>query len=377
MELRAELSRELNALGAPKYGGVYAPFTKALISELSMIGVQLDLLSKESAVLAARLPQMRFGRIQRKARTLFGEALGLRMAECVRKDLDNGMCAIADRLLSEFARAVTLEIPLLSTVAESEFFGASTRIVRLRYPTNSIWDLPVLGHEFAHSFGPLWYWAGAPDEHPRQSFVRNSRLGTRLVSDEYFCDLMGTFLLGPSYALMCILDRFDPTASEDTETHPSDVKRAWWVLRGLELLGGELPNGDDREEYKEMACELRELWTAFTKDSGADSVTDNDVAALELAIQSLFPQMSLGLPIAAYKCPRIAWGLVADYKETPKSSSGDRIPVVGVATHRQASPRTDIRDVLNAAWLLRRENKNGDLAHIDAWARGLAGSVSQ
>src|SRR5580698_440487 len=107
-------------------------------------------------------------------------------------------------MLAELAAAVTLRTPQLTTLAESEFYRRSSRVIRLRYPASTVWDLPVLAHEFAHSFGPLWLVQNAVDPHPRETFVRDADLGSLRINDEYFCDLLATFLLGPAYACTCL-----------------------------------------------------------------------------------------------------------------------------------------------------------------------------
>jgi hypothetical protein len=341
--LRQRLIRESNALTATvSTGDAYRPFAESLLGNFAKMTQEVDSLLLNPLRPDGTLRSEWLSALQSKAANLFGEALTLKLARCIRNGIDSGMCSVADRLLAELA-AVTLKLPHLSTVADTEFTGVSARIVRLRYPATSIWDLPVLGHEFGHSFGPLWYVPDAVDHYPQQVFLENRTLGSPTLNDEYFCDLLATFMLGPCYVSMCIIDRFDPTFNQDSPTHPADLKRAWWVLRGLELLADSLTEPDNKVEYRAIASSLRDLWRKHLADSGLRDLSEDVATVLELAVQSLFSKLHLGLPNAAYTRLSNAWGLLADYKE------------------QQPPPHApvSVADLVNAAWL-ERVNHLGD-----------------
>jgi hypothetical protein len=340
----------------PMANGPYAPFANKLRLDIQRAISELDSLAADSGS-GTVLPQTRFARIRENAINLFGEALTLRLVKSIRgENVDAGMCGLADRLLAELGSAVALRVPHLSTLAESDFFGTSARIVRLRYPAVSIWDLPVLGHEFGHSFGPLWYLDGALQPYPQSAFVKKKVLGSKSISEEYFCDLIAVFLLGPAYAYMCLVLRFDPTNDEDGDTHPSDARRAWWILRALELLADQA-DSETGADYRATARRLKEFWVAYTcKSQGGRELTDTDL--LNSESEDLFAQLQLAIPTAAYTDPSGAWALAHCYR------------------HKEVSlPEIRLRDLLNACWFLREGNltdlENAD--RIDCWARTIGG----
>ena len=340
--------------------GPYGPFARKLRTDLYKTITELDGLVAGSGN-GPVISQRRLSALRDRAHNLFGEALTLRIAGFIRDTkVDEGMCEVADTLLGDLARAVALEIPYLSTLAEAEFFGASARVIRLRYPAVSIWDLPVLGHEFGHCFGPMWHLEGALQPYPLKRFLDTQKLGTRTIAEEFFCDLLATFLLGPSYVYMCVVLRFDPTNSEDSDTHPSDVRRAWWVLRALRLLADAATDRSIRSEYHGLADRLTEFWSSYTDKSQGTPLSDTE--DLNSAAEDLFATFQLAAPSAAYTDPSAAWGLVYRFeRNTPP-------PV----------PAGDLRHLLNASWFIRQKDlTNLEKAdRIDKWARQTARRAS-
>ncbi len=356
-KLRKDLAGEAKWLEATLANNLaYGPFARKLQGDIKRAIGELDTLIGDSGN-RIRLSQRRFSRLRDRAGNLFGEAFTLRLVGFIREtNADDGMCGVADKLLAELARLVTLEMQHLTTLAESEFFGTSTRVIRLRYPSVSIWDLPVLAHEFGHWFGPLWYVEDALKPYPQRAFIDSGALGSRTVTEEYFCDLLAVFLLGPAYVYMCVVLRFDPTSTDDTETHPSDAARAWWVLRVLRLLADAANDSEIRAEYRGTSERLESFWKEYAARSGARELTETE--ALNDVAEDLFDQVLLAMPSAGYTDPSGAWGLVRLYKEK--------------ADTRLQPGR--LRDLLNACWFLRQDEisnlQNAD--QIDSWARAIA-----
>lgn len=359
MALRDDLTKEQEWLrSTPLEDGPYGPFARKLRGDIQQAIADLNNIIPDCKGQTA-LPQQRLAFLRKRSNDLFAEALTLRSADFIRNgQFDRGMCLVADKLLAELGRAVLLEVPHLSTLAESDFFGSSARVIRLRYPSVSIWDLPVLGHEFGHSFGPMWSVPGAVQPRPYEWFRENSKLKPVLLADEYFCDLLATFLLGPAYAYMCILQRFDPTNTADNDTHPNDLNRAWWVLRGLELLAG-IASPETAAHYNGIAAMLRRFWDDYLSQSNRAALRDTD--RLDDASQRLFAKMGVGLPLAAYTDSGPAWGLVRQYNDgTPVTLARDQL-----------------RHLLNAAWFIRADDF-ADIhktARIENWAHELARSA--
>jgi hypothetical protein len=351
--LRVKLQAEQQLLNHARTS-VLQPFRDSLLAEIARTMNELEDLTSMDGEVEGHVPQRLFADLERRSLGLFGECLALRLAEYTRNSVGDALCRMADQLLSELIAKVAFGKPQFTTVADAEYIGNSSRIIRLRYPATSIWDLPVVGHEFGHSFGPHWHVPDGLDPYPRERFLNTASLGSRLVNDEYFCDAFATFILGPSYPAMCLLDRFDPTNTSDGDTHPSDVKRAWWVLRALELVGEHAPTPDDRNDLIETAARLRKIWLGFSEACNVFPLSDAESVLLEVSLQKLIGQLWRSLPGAAYISQKYTWGLIADFKEQIYASSS----------------HFSLGDLLNASWLLRFENlSDAEKVHvIGEWA---------
>ena len=355
--LRGKLlaERDLLSQGA---GALLKPFVQRVRADIVKRLSDLDEIGREAAQNSHRLPQKRFADLERKSLQLFGECLAMRLAEFTRKSVGEVICTLADKLLAELVSAVAFDLPQFTTIADAEYIGGSSRIIRLRYPATSIWDLPVVGHEFGHCFGPHWYCPDSLEPYPREAFLKTSSLGSRSMNDEYFCDLFATYVVGPCYPAMCILERFDPTASSsDDDTHPPDVKRAWWVLRALELIAESTADPDEGGDLRSASEQLRRIWNGFIEECGTAELTDEETAPLEIALQKMIGKMRRGLPAAAYGPLAPAWGLVADYKDSEERSQA-----------------VSLRDLLNASWFLRLEGLQREerVEAMGKWAWNIA-----
>jgi len=360
--LRLKLHEEWKMLQHMDEGArIYGPFASSIGLEISGLVAELDsILESVQSNGHELLPHSRLDRAQSNATSLFGEVLALRMVGSIRGSLDDGMCRIADAFLQELGRLVAFEVPHLSTVADGEYYGVSSRVIRLRYPSRSLWDLPILGHEFGHSFGPSWRSKLQIDGHPQEAFLRNSALGSKSINEEYFCDLLATFLLGPAYPATCILERFNPSAQSDSDTHPCDSKRAWWILKALELLADSIKDSDESAVFRSYLEYLKNCWKDYGGGTGAHAFSDEEIDIMELAAVDLFSKFESGLTGSAYSSSGNAWGLAANFSEG--KTTGNPLK---------------IRDILNASWFLRWQH--GDtaerIAEIEKWGLDLARSI--
>jgi hypothetical protein len=286
-------------------------------------------------------PYRRLLRFEQRAQILCSEAYALRLARVIRETIDQGFCVIADKLLSDLANAVAFRLPQITTIAESDQFHNLSQVIKIRYPANSIWDLPVLAHEFAHSFGPHWKIGSHPAFHPMEDFLAKGTLGTPTIHEELFCDLFGAYTLGPAYACSCVLAHFNPTLNIDTKTHPSHLKRAWWVVRAFEKLGEIVPDPDSQNRFFFFAARLKHFWLSSLAADDCEDIGREEVQALSSSIDELFEVFQRHLALAAYIQPQPAWALMAAL------SSTDAILL--------SKLRFTVRDIVNAAWLMRLE----------------------
>lgn len=65
--------------------------------------------------------------------------------------LDNGVCTIADKILADLSSRSDIPWTRMTILGEGDFFADMTEIIRLRFPEFTIWNLPIVGHEFGHA----------------------------------------------------------------------------------------------------------------------------------------------------------------------------------------------------------------------------------
>lgn len=294
--------------------------------------------------------------LRKRANELFAESLALATAPAIRTQrLDEGACDIADRLLIDISRAIGIEWPHFTTLAESEFFGTSAQIVRLRYPGPSVWDFAVAVHELGHFCGPNW--PPPLDESPYEALMARTELGPGKYREEYFADLFAVFVLGPAYAWTCVIERFDPIRG-DSDSHPADIKRVAWILRGLELLA---------QEAEPESAQTIQAWTQWLQtlwdDAAAtckQTLDPGDRNMLRTHAAQTWSRLRRSGSAAMYGDLRRAMLLAADYR--------DRRP-------RPTGGTPDLRDVLTAAWLVRLETtgiaRRADARAVERWAMQL------
>jgi hypothetical protein len=146
-----------------------------------------------------------------------------------------------------------------------------------------------------------------------------------------------------------LLHRLDPAvaaAADPRGTHPSDAARAAVVLEVLRLLTKVEPS---ISRYKTTCSLLSKAWTALQQSAPAEAhLTEPELAAVKV-------QARIALQFLDEKLERIRY-------EWPTTE----VHELAEALEQDREPRTDltycIRDVLNAAWMLR----------LNSWVSGNA-----
>jgi len=172
-----------------------------------------------------------YGKAREEAEALIGESLAFRAGALMRVEtLDDGMFPIADELIRELAYSV-FAWPAITILAESEYTSDRARIIGLRYPAVSIWDLPIAAHEFGHIVAS----EGRPLDF--RELAKDSRVDAKLL-EEHFADIFATYALGPAFACTMILHRFDPSNAHPVIewTHPGDAKRVYCIIETLRKM---------------------------------------------------------------------------------------------------------------------------------------------
>jgi hypothetical protein len=298
----------------------------------------------------------KFRLTRRECMPVLSECLAFLQGTLARRaGLDAGLCAIADSMLDNLAVQADIAWPRYTMVASEEFFAELSGIIRLRFPEVSIWNLPVVAHEFGH------YLAHKIPKDPLQAVLeREPRYRMQLY--EHFADLFATFAMGPAFAYDTILLRFDPLAAfEKKSEHPSDAERVWWTLETLRKMSAD--EGPALRIYDYVVTALEQCWfqAVTTATGGAPTLPEETRCRLANWLEELYNIVSTELQGTRYqgwfRATSLAKSLVA----------GD------LALDRKDS----IQDVLNAAWFCRVEMRPDSLAAIGEKAFNMCLEISQ
>jgi len=185
---------------------------------------------------------------------------------------------IADRLMDELSSKLqAVAWKRFTYESEGEAFVGNTQVIRLRFPTKDIWNLPVSVHEFGH-------FLASQIRVPNQAvyFANVLRTGDDVRKDkdwyyrnEFFADAVAAYAIGPAYGYTCLLVRFNPVRawSETDFKHPPDGQRAELILQMLERMNAE---PDSKGQFEGPMQKLREFWTASLRASGRPVDTPDD-----------------------------------------------------------------------------------------------------
>ena len=190
------------------------------------------------------------------------------------------LCALADALLDDLSGRSLVPWSRFTVLAAREYTDRLSRVVRVRFPEASVWSLPITAHEFghhvAHTLPQARLRAAA-----RLGSLRSNPTGSAYLA-EHLADAFATWATGPSYLASCLYLRFDArTVDHDLPSHPSDLRRAYVMLRVLECMG---------EDGAGSADILRGRWSdallsagAATRQPASDVACGLDALAKELA----------------------------------------------------------------------------------------------
>jgi hypothetical protein len=279
-----------------------------------------------------------YQRIDKTCHDLFGECLAISIGKAIREQaLDANALEIVEHLLAQLGEALQVPWPHVATLAEAEFFATASQVIRIRFPACTVWDVPVAAHEFGHFVGPrLRSFNG--ELTPYQSFRMVKDIVQPEHLEEYFADTIAVFTLGPAYVHSCLLHRFDP-AGEDGVTHPSDNKRAHWILFVLEYIASKC-----EPLQKSMLCEdiekRKEDWQNAVAANGGLPLTAETEKALRRRARDLCCKLYSSFPGAAFSNMQPTLELVAEFGKNPPPHTG-----------------LEVRNVLNAAWIVRLQSE--------------------
>ncbi len=272
---------------------------------------------------------------------------------------DDGYCTLADALVDELvARTPVGHWSSFTVVGRNEQYSRASRVIQVRFPPSSIWQLPVVAHELGHFVGPaLVADQGLRGTNPLADLGTTAGDGSDQSwawLEELFADAFATRLLGPAFGFTSVLTAFDPLmALVATPTHPAPHQRVGVITAMLKRAG--------QEQMTWAATRITAMWDGLvTASGGHEGRIDVGESPFRGGLVDLLDDL---LPISAYD----GWGRAQQAKAALLDTNAlSDTCVVGLA------------DILNGAWLARLESTSTfAIDEVDRRARELCHEVAK
>jgi hypothetical protein len=287
-------------------------------------------------------------------RSLLDECVSLLQGTMDRQaGLDDGICDIADALLEHLCHLADAAWRRF-TVLGSEYLTERTGVVRVRFPAASIWDLPLIAHEFGHVIEPSII---AVNDDGTRFEVLARFLGETSTSAqkqaflrEHYADIMATYAVGPMFGWAIMFQQFDPISAfdreGDLETHPSAAKRMHVILRTLESMDQvQMASGSS---YGSCRAQMMRLWdTTLAAGHKPRQLPGRTIGQLDRQQADLFRLVDENLPKLRY----VGWNRARSLAANVAAADPPPVP----------DPALSIVDVLNAAWVMRLAQPEADV----------------
>jgi hypothetical protein len=307
--------------------------------------------------------------IRKQCTTLFVESLSLLGGLLIRHfGLDQMGCKVADALCRYLCDKAQLYEGLLVIPAIEDSFTNLTNIIRIRFPSFSIWSLPIVAHEFGHylqterrdQMFPYLFSEILQSEGKDPGINgENDR-----ILQEQFADLFAVYSLGPAYICTCIMLDFDPCqAHRDRSGHPSDAQRVYFVLQALQKIQAH----DYTGPYGWVLKKLRELWVANIKAAGMlESLTPEQTRQLNNRLDKMYKVIdNPAKQLVSVRYDLARWNSKVQALRVELESLSRNTTYTNDCHVRQRVNtvlKTNVNevtlpDVLNAAWLCRLLNE--------------------
>ena len=357
-ELQGRVNRVNQAICAPEVGRpgieprvldrVRLRFRQRLLDQDNSLDIARHMVLDPECHLADC--QVVFRRACQGCELLFAEALAVLEGALARSArLDDGFCDAADRLIAEISKQAQRDWNRFTILYEGELFSNLAEMIRIRFPSAGVWDLPIAAHECGHFISTqTWERDRAGDfRHAFQEFLDANKAEPESPPSyhlhEYFADVFAAFAVGPAYALTALLLRFDASRPyEETDTHPNPAKRAYLILRTLKWM-------DRKSLFPHFEGIIDMLSKRWPPDQETRAHGDHFLD------HWLGPMIERNFPLARYETWTKAQVLAQK---------------LGRGRDTKTESEYSLRDVLNAAWLARIRTP-GSRAAIESAAAAL------
>jgi len=242
--------------------------------------------------------------------------------------LDDDVVLMSDMLQTELGQRLRkVAWPKASVPDVDERYHRVSELIRVRFPTTSIWSLPVVAHEVGHAVVARFAEVVPGTSNNRLAFqVEYGSAEER----ELVCDVIATLALGPAYVSSCLLLRFFPSSADQAfDGHPPERERAEVMLQVLRDMS-----------YEDTAQWLRTAWVSAMGSAGINE----PAVAQKGDLGDLARRLRL---FTVTRLPDLVY------------SGMDRVDELAAYLDEVAQKPPDppnMIDALNAAWLVRRRN---------------------
>jgi hypothetical protein len=330
----------------------------------------------------------------RVSQSLLRECLDIIGTLAIRnKNLDRKILYVADELIRDCLRLIRGDESyyLMVHSLEDTISKTRARIIRLRFPEWTLWDLPLAAHELGHviigqtldaerdfeeELRPLtsfrdrlrsWTLQHHPELHAKHEqggdHAKEATAAAEMRVRVLIADAFATYLMGPAYVCAAIMLRLNPSAPS-RQDRPSDVERAHVILNMLRWMNA---LARAQKPYTDIIGILDQGWESALSLAGNAVPLDNENKDWLLNLANEFGQ-SVG-PDFLWKPTMYSadgW-LRAQAWSNEWQKNKDKVP--------PSDSSSKLRDVLNATWLSRLEANVDDYAAIAAAGEDLCNEI--
>jgi len=275
--------------------------------------------------------------------------------------LDQGVCRIADELISSFGQ-IGRNWNALAIPASQEAVTL-VRSIRMGFPEWTLWAVPLTAHELGHLeiSGNKRKLVKGRNNTKWERYIFSQIPGNNKRSKKeqqhmliYLADALATCAMGPAYACSAILLRFNSrSAYTESDKYPPDAKRAYVILDMLARMVNRLPL--TLASYSKTLAKLEAGW----HDALGRMKTNVLPPADQIRLQAYNKYMFDELPSVYYTGSRLD-----NARSVLDSLLKNQDPPANLQGEEEG------RDVLNAAWECRLEGKY-ELSKIEDAAQKL------
>lgn len=260
--------------------------------------------------------------------------------------IDHHLCHIADALLDELSQRCGLTWNRFTILADAEQFFDLVGIIRLPFPETTFWTLPLAAHEFGHFVAKeMQGRSGGRRSYPIEEFIQQEgQADPKRIAhlNDLFADVFAAYSLGPAYAYAMLLLRLDP-AKPDSFNHPSSARRAYIILKTLNLLGTDQPMPPFAAVADWLGAQWRSLRQSANQPPELDDAEQQQLNSWATRLVQLLRNNLLD---------------EAAYNRWPRAASLSTNLMSGQEMSAICRPDDALTDILNAAWRCRLENWN-------------------